>query len=305
MKPYCIAIHGGAGDLPFWGMTPEREAHFREGLRIALMAGYQVLKNDGTALDAVERALVELENNPLFNAGAGSAINEEKRVEMDASIMCGKTYRAGAVSCVSGVKNPIVLARHVMYSSGHLHLAGEGAEKFAREMGLEFFPTEHFITEERMDWWKHEKNKPVREFDRDSGTAGAVALDVNGDLAAATSTGGLMMKRKGRVGDSSAIGAGTYADNHTCAVSCSGTGENIIRAVAAHEICCLLKYEKMSLSDACEKTMQQKLTPFGGQAGLVALDSKGSIKFVFNTPRMYRASITTSGEPQILLYKET
>ena len=285
---YAIAIHGGAGDLPYWGMTPEKEKQFHAALVRAVEKGLAILKRDGSALDAVEAALIELENEPLFNAGVGSAINSAGKVQMDASIMCGRTMKAGAVAGIGRYRNPFQLARLVMDRSGHVFLAGEGAEMFAREMGLEAVSNEHFKIAERIAWWEDENRGKASSQVQDTGTAGAVALDRQGNLAAATSTGGLMMTRPGRIGDSPVIGAGTYANNDTCAVSCSGAGENIIRAVTAHEISALLKYGKMSLADACEKTMQEKVTPFGGQAGLVALDHEGNIKYVFNTKRMYR-----------------
>jgi L-asparaginase / beta-aspartyl-peptidase len=304
MEKFAIGIHGGAGFLPFWGMTAEREKEFREGLSDSLRKGIDILARGGKAVDAVEAALISLENNPLFNAGRGAAISREGLIELDASVMCGSTLKAGAVSCLRNVKNPIRLARLVMEHSGHLYLSGEGAEEFAKEMGLEPVENEYFMTEERTDRWRTEIGKKKFNYDAESGTAGAVALDTKGNLAAGTSTGGLMMKRRGRVGDSAVIGAGTYANNETCAVSCTGTGENIIRAVTAHEISSLLKYKGMDLSEACEKMLQEKLTPFGGHAGLVAIDTEGSIKYVFNTERMYRAWRDTSGQVTIKLYED-
>lgn len=303
MKPVALAIHGGAGDLPFWGMNEEREQEYKAALDHCLMEGYAMLKKNRSALDAVEAALIALEDHPLFNAGRGSAINRAGEVEMDASIICGKTLRSGAVSVVKGVKNPIVLARHVMDYCEHLYLSGEGAMEFAKEMNLEFRPLPYFITTERLGKWKEQQEKGgTADTKQSGGTSGAIAIDVNGDLAAGTSTGGLVNKRRGRVGDTPIIGAGTYADNNSCAVSCTGTGEYIIRKVVAHEISALIRHRNISLHDACEYILEMEMKPLGGQFGMIAMDTSGTIKCVFNTERMYRAWIDAEGKKEILLY---
>jgi L-asparaginase / beta-aspartyl-peptidase len=222
-RKFALAIHGGAGPLPYWGMTPQKEEEFRKALSTALDVGYRVLSKGGSALDAVEKVLVVIEDEPLFNAGVGSAINRNGEIEMDACIMCGMSLKAGSVACIRNFRNPIKIARQLLDKGEHLFLSGSGAEEFAAELGLPRVQNDFFKTAERMAWWQDEVGKkPV--FKDDAGTAGTVALDLHGNLASATSTGGLMMKRRGRIGDTPLIGAGTYANNETCAVSCSGTG---------------------------------------------------------------------------------
>lgn len=298
-RKIALALHGGAGDLPFWGMDKTREQTFIKALEHCLDAGYKVLKEGGTALDAVEETVSLLEDEPIFNAGTGSALNTHGDVEMDASIMCGNRHTAGLVSTLIGVKNPIRVARKLMEECECIYLSGAGANEFAKENNVEFREKEYFITQERYEHWQDAKKK---DTPLEHGTAGAVALDIQGDLAAGTSTGGLVNKRRGRVGDSAIIGAGTYASNETCAVSCSGTGEYIIRNVTAHEISSMLKYKGWNLSDACDYMLKEKLNPLHGQFGIIALDRFGNIKSVFNTKRMYRAWMTSDGERQVLLY---
>ena len=296
MAKWGIAIHGGAGKLPYYGMTAEREQEFKTSLKKAVEAGFQILEESGSALDAVENSIKILEDNPLFNAGRGSVFTAKGNNRMDASIMCGKSMKAGAICRIMYVKNPIALARALMENSENLFLSDEGAENYAKEIGLEMMPPPYFFTQERYDQWQEEKLKKNQE---EHGTVGAVALDKNGNLAAGTSTGGLIGKNEYRIGDSAIIGAGTYANNKTCAVSCSGKGESIIRAVVAHEISSLLLYQQIDLNSACEKTMLEKLNPFGGHAGFVAIDKEGTVKFIHNSERMYRGQ-KISGEQTII-----
>lgn len=299
LSKIAIAIHGGAGDLPHWGMTPEREVEFGNALRHCLETGYNILVKGGSALDAVEESVAALEDHPLFNAGRGSALNQKGEAELDASIMCGRTRSSGSVCALKGIKNPVRVARKVMDECDCVFLSGEGALDFAREKGFQLMDQNYFITQERYEHWLSSSGtSPVGEH----GTAGAIALDQNGDLAAATSTGGLVNKRKGRVGDSPVIGAGTYASNETCAVSCSGTGEYILRNVTAHEISALMKYKEMRLDEACERMLLHTLNPFNGQFGIIAMDKLGNVKSVFNTKRFYRAWICSSGQREILIY---
>jgi beta-aspartyl-peptidase (threonine type) len=271
--------------MPFYGMTPKREKEFSRALRHATLKGYRLLSRGESAVQAIEASIIELENDPLFNAGRGAVFTSSGKNLLDASIMCGKTLKAGAVARISRIKNPISLARAIMESSGNLFLVAEGAEEFARKAGFKFISPAYFFTQERYDQWKASKRHPIEEH----GTVGAVALDKEGNLAAGTSTGGLVNKNDFRIGDSPIIGAGTYASNKTCAVSCTGVGESIIRAVTAHEISALLQYKKISLKRASEKVLLEKLNPFGGHAGLVAIDKHANVRCVHNTERMYRA----------------
>jgi beta-aspartyl-peptidase (threonine type) len=299
IRKYGIAIHGGAGNLPFYGMTKAREKEFSEALEEAVITAYKLLEKKESAVNAVETAIKILENNPLFNAGKGSVFTATGSNRMDASIMCGKTLKAGAVCKTSTIKNPIALARSIMDHSENLFLAAEGAEDFARKMNLEFVTPDYFFTQERYDQWMAER---IENKSEEHGTVGAVALDRERNLAAGTSTGGLVNKNDYRIGDTPIIGAGTYANNKTCAISCTGRGESIIRAVAAHEISCLLEYKKITLHRASKKLIQEKLLPFGGHAGLVGIDKHGNIKYVYNTPRMYRAWILSDGKMQVKIY---
>ncbi len=296
---YGIAIHGGAGRMPFYGMNAEREKEYEADLYKGLNAGYVILKNGGTALDAVESAIKILEDSGLFNAGRGSVFTSTGNNRMDASIMCGKTLKAGAICRVRFVKNPISIARALMDDPENIFLGAEGAEEYAQKIGLEIMPAHYFFTQERFDQWQEEKKKKEKE---EHGTVGAVALDSYGDLAAGTSTGGLIDKHEYRIGDTPIIGAGTYANNKSCAVSCTGKGESILRAVVAHEISSMLLYKGISLEEACEKTMEEKLNPFGGHAGLIAIDKDCNVKFIFNAERMYRGFKCSDGSFEISLY---
>jgi beta-aspartyl-peptidase (threonine type) len=296
-----IAVHGGAGVILQEQMTPELEKSYRSALELALKTGYEILKNGGAALDAVQAAVVVLEDEPLFNAGRGSVLTHEGKCEMDASIMDGATRRAGAVAGIRGIKNPVSLARLVMENSEHVMLIGKGAEDFARANRQIFKNEEYFLTEQRRQQWLLVKDTSVTLLDHISGkekkygTVGAVAIDGKGNLAASTSTGGMTNKRWGRVGDTPLIGSGTFADD-TVAVSCTGHGEFYIRRVVAHEISALMRYKGLSLQDACDEVVFNQLQPDGGEGGLIAIDSNGNATLSFNTPGMYRGIIGKDGQ---------
>jgi beta-aspartyl-peptidase (threonine type) len=301
-----IAIHGGAGTILRSSMTPELQAQYELGLRQARDAGYVVLERGGSSVDAVEVAVAALEDFPLFNAGRGAVFNNVGKHEMDACIMRGDTMEAGAVCGVAGVKNPVKLARAVMERSGHVLLSGQGAEEFGRAQGMEFADEAYFYTQQRYDQWQQalkEDRVQLDHSDKKFGTVGAVALDAFGNLAAATSTGGMTNKKFGRVGDSPVPGAGTYANNATCAISCTGHGELFLRAVVAHDISCLMEYRGLSLQEACDLVVQDKLVKIGGEGGLVAVDTNGRIAMPFNSEGMYRACRSADGTDVILIYK--
>jgi beta-aspartyl-peptidase (threonine type) len=302
----ALAIQGGAGTIRRAAMSAEREAAYRDGLQQALLGGWQVLKDGGAALDAVEHAVCLLEDNTLFNAGRGAVFTHDERHEMDAAIMSGEDLRAGAVAAVGGIKNPIMLARRVMEKTEHVLLCGSGAEEFAREAGFEFAPPEYFFDafryEQFLDALRENEvrldHSPLKKF----GTVGAVACDAAGHLAAATSTGGMTNKRFGRIGDTALIGAGTYADDRTCAVSCTGHGEFFIRAVVAYDVACLMKYKGLTLNEACEQVVNITLREQGGEGGLVAVDHSGNVALPFNSEGMYRAWITSGHAAQVAIY---
>ncbi len=301
-----IAIHGGAGTILRSSMTPELQAQYELGLRQARDAGYVVLERGGSSVDAVEVAVAALEDLPLFNAGRGAVFNNVGKHEMDACIMRGDTREAGAVCGVAGVKNPVKLARAVMERSGHVLLSGQGAEEFGRAQGMEFAGEAYFYTQQRYDQWQQalkEDRVQLDHSDKKFGTVGAVALDAFGNLAAATSTGGMTNKKFGRVGDSPVPGAGTYANNATCAISCTGHGELFLRSVVAHDISCLMEYKGLSLQEACDMVVHDKLVKIGGEGGLAAVDTKGRIAMPFNSEGMYRACRSADGTDLILIYK--
>lgn len=313
MKKYSIAIHGGAGTILKSSMTPEKELAYKEALREAILAGEAILKNGGSAIDAVENAVVTMENNPLFNAGKGAVFSSAGKNEMDAAIMNGKDLTAGAVAGVSNIKNPVSLARDVMEKSEHVLLAGVGAMEFAKKVGASMEKDDYFYVQMRYDqlleaqksdgvFLDHSDNKRD-ETDKKFGTVGAVALDVHGNLAAATSTGGLTNKKFGRIGDSPVIGAGTYANNDSCAVSCTGHGELFIRTVAAYDVSCLVEYKGLSLKEACDYVVMDKLVKIQGEGGLIAIDRKGNIELSFNSEGMYRAKKSNDTEIYIGIYK--
>ncbi len=307
MSNFSIAIHGGAGTILRSHLTPEMEKEYLDGLHAALKKGYDMLSNSSAALDTAEATLKILEDNPLFNAGKGSVFNHSGEHEMDASIMCGKTLRAGAVSCVKFVRNPVELARAVMEHSPHVFLCGSGAEEFAHEQKLTFESKEFFYTEQRYQQWVEIRDTEKVQLDHTEntkfGTAGVVVLDQYGNLASATSTGGMTNKRYNRVGDTPVIGAGTYANNNTCAISCTGHGEFFIRSVVAYDVSCLMEYAGMSLQEACEKVVLDKLNKLGGEGGLIGVDREGNVALVFNSLGMYRGWQTDGNAPQVGIYK--
>ena len=313
MNSYAIAIHGGAGTILQSTMTSEKEALYKQALATAIAAGEAVLKNQGRSVDAVEAAIRALEDNDLFNAGKGAVFTNEGKHEMDASIMSGYDLSAGAVASVKNIKNPISLAKAVMLKSEHVFMAGAGAEKFAQNVHAEFMPDDYFFVQMRYDQLQAAKKTDsiVMDHTEDTfengekkfGTVGAVALDAFGNLAAGTSTGGMTNKKHGRVGDTPVIGAGTYANNNTCAISCTGHGEFFIRSVVAYDISCLMEYKGLSLKEACNVVVQQKLVKIGGEGGLIAIDAKGNIELPFNSEGMYRASKKAGEELYIGIYK--
>lgn len=316
---FAIVIHGGAGTILKKNMTDDQEKAYQEKLQEALDSGYAILKSGGTAIAAIEKAIVVMEDSPLFNAGKGAVYTNAATNELDASIMDGKTLNAGAISGVSHIKNPIKLARVVMEKSEHVMLSGKGAEDFAKQHQLEVADSTYFYNEHRLKQLNkiketekiqldHSDNDDeqgdITEFkDSKFGTVGAVALDKHGNLAAATSTGGMTNKKFGRIGDSPIIGAGTYANNATCAVSCTGHGEFFIRNVVAYDVAALMEYKNLSLLDAANYVVKEKLVKLGGDGGLIAIDSQGNIAMPFNTAGMYRGYKKSSGENQILIYK--
>jgi beta-aspartyl-peptidase (threonine type) len=301
---FAIAIHGGAGTILKSSMTPEQEAQYRMKLAEAVDIGYAILEKGGTSLDAVEAVVQRLEDDSLFNAGKGSVFNSDGKVELDASIMDGNTLKAGAVAGVHHVKNPIRLARTVMEKSEHVFFIGDGAEKFAQEHGLELVDESYFFTEARWQSLQKAKAKESLTEKEKHGTVGAVALDQHGNLAAATSTGGMTNKKFGRIGDSPIIGAGTYADNETCAISATGHGEYFIRAVVAHDIASLMRYKGLSLQAAAEEVVMNKLAKLGGTGGIIAIDRNANIAMPFNTDGMYRAYKVHGGNTFVAIYKD-
>ena len=318
-KKYVLVIHGGAGTILKASMTPEKEKLYKQGLQNALNAGNTILKNGGTALDAVEATIKVLEDDSLFNAGKGAVFTNEGKNELDASIMDGKTLKAGAVAGVTNIKNPITAARAVMDKSEHVLMAGKGAELFAAANGCTVVDPSYFFTTQRWnDLLQAKKEDSLKAFHKDStkallkqpdnhdykyGTVGAVALDMYGNLAAATSTGGMTDKRYGRIGDSPIIGAGTYADNNTCAVSCTGWGEYYIRLVMAKTISDRMEFAHESLKDAANDMIMKKLPALGGDGGLIAVDKDGNFTMSFDTDGMYRGYVKSDGETDIEIYK--
>jgi beta-aspartyl-peptidase (threonine type) len=314
-RPIAIAIHGGAGVVDRAQMTVEREAAYRAGLSAALDAGYEILERGGTSVDAVTESVRILEDDPHFNAGRGSVLTHEGQVELDAAIMDGLGPRAGSVAAIRHVMNPIELARLVMDRSPHVMLIGHGAEEFALEQGLVLVPNSYFITQRREQELKRALQKERGSNDAASGTygqgstgtggtVGAVALDRAGNLAAATSTGGMTNKRYGRVGDSPVIGAGTYANNESCAVSATGSGEFFIRSVVSHDIHALVHYKQLSIQAAAREVVHDKLKHLGGDGGVIAVDRTGGVAMEFNSEGMFRGSRDSHGHREIAIYDE-
>ena len=307
---FSIAIHGGAGTLVKGMMTPEMEVRYKADLERALDAGYDAIAQGKSAIDAVETAVKLLEDSPLFNAGRGSVFTADETHEMDASIMEGKSLNAGAVSLISGIKNPISLARDIMEKSEHVFLAGVGAIQFAKMNGYTQEPDTYFYDKLRHDQWLEIKDTDTFQLDhsasKDSkfGTVGAVACDKNGNIAAATSTGGMTNKRFGRIGDSPMIGAGNYANNETCAISCTGSGEFFIRGVVAYDVACLIEHKGYSLQQAADEVINKRILKIGGDGGLIAVNAKGDIAMPFNTEGMYRGCRDSEGLKEISIYRD-
>ncbi len=301
---YALAIHGGSGVIERGSLDPETEAAYLRTLEEALAAGERVLEQEGTALDAVVAAIVVMEDSDLFNAGRGAVLTHEGTVELDASLMRGEDLDAGAVAGVGRVRNPILAARAVMEHSPHVLLAGTGADTFAAEQGLELEDNTWFRTERRRQQLERaiERDQVRLDHDDDLGTVGAVALDVHGNLAAGTSTGGMTNKRWGRVGDSPIIGAGTYASNASCAVSATGHGEYFIRRTVAREVCALMEYAGLDVASAARQVVHDQLGPMGGSGGLIAVDHRGNVVLEMNTPGMYRASVRSGEDPIVAIF---
>jgi len=298
MKKFAIAVHGGAGQDSQY--IRDNYENYAEGLRAAVGYGHSLLASGASALDAVQEAVKMLEDNELFNAGRGSALNREGDVEMDAAIMDGRGLRAGAVSMIRGVKNPIELARAVMNYTQHVYIAGEGALKIAKIKNLEMRPPEYFITEhQRNELLEADTADPAKKY---TGTVGAVALDMEGNLAAATSTGGIVNSHHGRVGDSCIIGAGCYANNEICAVSCTGDGELIMTSVIAHKVAMLMDLKGMPIQDACNHVILNIEKPFPGDAGIISVDRNGDFGIAYTSQRMHRAWIGMDGKLNVGIY---
>ncbi len=314
MTKFSIAIHGGAGTIIKKDMTAELEAEYRSALKESLDAGYNALANGDSAINAVKTAVMMLEDNILFNAGRGAVFTHKGLHEMDAAIMNGSTLDAGAVAGVRNIRNPVKLAEEIMLHSSHVFLAGEGARDFAIKREMKFEPDEYFFSEYRYEQLKEIKDSDLYLLDhsvdktessikdKKFGTVGAVACDSYGNVAAATSTGGMTNKRFGRIGDSPIIGAGTYANNKTCAISCTGHGEVFIKAVAAYDVSCLMEYKNMNLQEACEEVVLKKLVPLQGDGGLIGADAKGNVALVFNSAGMYRGFKNSDGDNLIAIY---
>lgn len=316
MQPITIAIHGGAGTILKSDMTPALEEAYHAGLEEALDKGYALLEQGGTAVDAIRAAITSLENNVLFNAGKGSVFTKKGVQEMDAAIMDGSNLEAGAIAGVRNVMNPIELAYEVMVNSNHVFLSGKGANDFAIKQGLKLMPDEYFFSQFRYDQWREIRDsdnysldhthQDLAELMKDKkfGTVGAVALDQYGNLAAATSTGGMTNKKYGRIGDSPVIGAGTYANNQTCAISCTGHGEPFLRCVAAYNVHALMAYKGINLQEAMAEVVHQTLPSLEGIGGMIGVDKEGQVSMQFNSAGMYRAYKTSAGDKKIAIYKQ-
>jgi beta-aspartyl-peptidase (threonine type) len=315
MSDFTVVIHGGAGTILKTDMTPELEQAYQQGLQRALHVSYAVLEKGGTAVNAVKAAIVLLEDNVLFNAGRGAVFTKKGVQEMDAAIMDGSDLSAGAVAGVRNVRNPIELATEVMRNSNHVFLSGKGANDFAIKQGIKLEPDEYFFSQFRYDQWKAIRDSDTYSLDhthhhleelmRDKkfGTVGAVACDRHGNLAGATSTGGMTNKKYGRIGDSPVIGSGTYANNHTCAISCTGHGEMFIRAVAAYDVSCLMEYKGLGLQEAMNIVVNDKLVRIKGEGGMIGVDATGNYAMVLNSAVMYRGVKNSRGINEIAIYK--
>ena len=314
MQKLTLVIHGGAGTITREDMSAELEQTYLKGLQDALDAGYAVLQEGGTAVNAVKAAAVMLEDNLLFNAGRGSVFTKKGLQEMDAAIMDGKSLDAGAVAGVRNIRNPIELAAEVLLNSNHVFLSGKGANDFAIKQGIKLEPDDYFFSQFRYDQWRAVRDSDNYTLDhtlhdlkelkeKKFGTVGAVACDGNGNIAAATSTGGMTNKKYGRIGDSPMIGCGTYANNNTCAISCTGHGEVFIRAVAAYDVSALMEYKGLTVSEACNEVVLNKLVQMDGEGGLIAVDGAGNYSMVFNSAGMYRGVKSSDGTNSVAIYK--
>ena len=309
-----ICIHGGAGTILKEDMTPQLETAYLAALQTALDAGYAVLEEGGSAVNAVKAAVVVLEDNVLFNAGRGSVFTKKGVQEMDAAIMDGIDLEAGAVCGLRNVRNPVELAAEVMRNSNHVFLSGKGANDFAIKQGVKLEPDEFFFSQFRYDQWKAIRDSDNYSLDhthhhldelmkdKKFGTVGAVACDAKGNIAACTSTGGMTNKKYGRVGDSPIIGAGTYANNKTCAISCTGHGEPFIKAVAAYDVSCLMEYKGLTLQDAMNQTVMHKLKNMDGEGGMIGVDAQGNFAMIFNSAGMYRGVKNSEGKDEVSIY---
>lgn len=316
MQKISIVIHGGAGTILKEDMVPDLELAYRQGLEDALAAGYAVLEAGGKAVDAVKEATVMLEDNLLFNAGRGSVFTKQGLHEMDAAIMDGRDLTAGAVAGVRNIRNPVELAFTIMQKSHHVFLSGTGANDFALQQGSRLEPDDYFYSQFRFEQWKKMRDldhyaldhsgEKIEALMRDKkfGTVGAVACDASGNIAAATSTGGMTNKNFGRIGDSPLIGVGTYANNRTCAISCTGHGEPFIKAVAAYDVSCLMEYKGMSLQEAMQEVVINKLPKLEGEGGMIGVDALGNISLSFNSAGMYRGAKCNDGTGFVRIYKE-
>lgn len=313
---FTLVIHGGAGNITPSMMSKQQEEEYTAGLTAALDKGTEILKGGGSSVDAVVAAITVLEDNPIFNAGKGSVFTKKGINEMDAAIMDGSTLAAGAIAGVRNIKNPITLAREVMLHSGHVFLSGSGAAEFALKQGIEMATDEYLFNKMRYEQWLEIRDSDFYQLDHKEdnlkgvapnpdhkfGTVGAVACDVHGNIAGGTSTGGMTNKRFGRIGDSPVVGAGTYANNATCAISCTGHGEYFLRAVVAHDVSCLMEYKGLSLQEACNTVIKDKLVKMGGEGGLIAVDAKGNHDFCFNSAGMYRGMRNSEGKELVAFY---
>lgn len=316
MQKISIAIHGGAGTISKELMTPELEKAYLDGLSDALNKGYAILEDEGTAMNAVKAAVMALEDNLLFNAGRGSVFTKTGEHEMDASIMNGKDLAAGAVAGVRNIRNPIELAEKVMQNSNHVFLSGNGANEFAAQQQIATAPDDYFFSQFRYDQWQQMKDSDAYALDHSQqpedallkekkfGTVGAVACDKDGNIAAATSTGGMTNKSFGRIGDTPVIGAGTYANNKTCAISCTGHGEPFIKAVAAYDVSCLVEYKGWSLEEAMNEVVNKKLVAIEGEGGMIGVDAAGNVAMLFNSTGMYRGAKSSDGLDMVKIYGE-
>ena len=312
---FTLVIHGGAGTILKGDMTPELESAYLQALKEALEAGYAVLEEGGSSINAIKATIVMMEDNMMFNAGRGAVFTKKGVQEMDAAVMDGKTLEAGAVSGVRNVRNPIELAMEIMQNSNHVFLSGKGANDFAIKQGIKLEPDEYFFSQFRYDQWKairdsdnysldhtHQRLEELMK-DKKFGTVGAVACDQHGNIAAATSTGGMTNKKYGRIGDSPIIGCGTYANNHTCGISCTGHGEMFIRTVAAYDVSCLMEYKGLDLEEAMNVVVNDKLMAIHGEGGMIGVDNQGKPAMVFNSQGMYRGFKSSDGSTDVAIYK--